>query len=199
MTEEEEQEQQSIEKLLGTYTGGRNAQEGFIFYIFLSTFVAFFLFTYYLCTLSLERHGYGENHFPNGDIYKGHYETGVRQGEGKYYWKTPGAVYQGNYANHKKEGHGLMRYPDGSVYEGDFHEGKRHGVGKYTYPNGDTYEGDWHQGKKHGKGVFTMNKDGSTVCYIPLYHFFCLLFFSIVHRYLVPRANQAWCLGYKRR
>lgn len=105
----------------------------------------------------------GENHFPNGDIYKGHYEKGVRQGEGKYFWKQPAAIYEGNYANHKKEGMGVMKYPDGSVYEGEFHEGRRHGHGKYTYPNGDTYEGEWNQGKKHGKGVFTIKKENSTV------------------------------------
>lgn len=98
----------------------------------------------------------------------------MRQGEGKYYWKSPAAIYQGNYANHKKEGHGLMKYPDGSVYEGDFHEGRRHGEGKYTYPNGDTYEGEWYQGKKHGKGVFTIKKEQSTVCIVSIS--FCSLY-----------------------
>ncbi|KAK2957660.1 putative Phosphatidylinositol 4-phosphate 5-kinase 5 [Blattamonas nauphoetae] len=136
MSEEEEQEEMSPEKILGVYEGGRN-------------------------TITGEREGQGVNRFPNGDIYKGEYKKGVRQGPGKYFWKKPIAKYSGTYENHKKEGYGLMKYPDGSSYDGQFHEGRRHGDGTYTYPNGDTYIGQWENGKKHGKGTHTFKQDGN--------------------------------------
>ncbi|KAA6375436.1 MAG: putative radial spoke head 1 [Streblomastix strix] len=79
-------------------------------------------------------------------------------GPGKYFWKNPIAKYVGSYMNHRKDGYGLMKYPDGSLYDGNFHVGKRHGEGTYTYPNGDTYVGEWADGKKHGKGIFYIKK-----------------------------------------
>ncbi|KAA6397442.1 MAG: putative radial spoke head 1 [Streblomastix strix] len=136
MSEEEEQEALNPEKLLGVYEGGRNQITG-------------------------EREGQGENHFPNGDIFKGEYKKGVRNGKGEYAWKDPIAKYIGIYENHKKEGYGVMTYPDGSQYDGNFHDGKRHGDGTYTYPNGDTYVGEWANGKKHGKGTFFIKKENS--------------------------------------
>ncbi|KAH7817288.1 putative radial spoke head 1 [Monocercomonoides exilis] len=136
MAEEEEQEEIDPQKKLGVYEGGRDEGTG-------------------------ERQGYGINRFPNGDIFKGEYVKGKREGPGKYFWKDPIAKYTGTYSAHKKEGYGVMKYPDGSIYDGYFHEGKRHGQGKYTYPNGDTYEGDWENGKKHGKGVFTIKSENS--------------------------------------
>ncbi|KAH7830175.1 putative meichroacidin [Monocercomonoides exilis] len=136
MAEEEEQEEVNPQKKLGIYEGGRDESTG-------------------------ERQGFGINRFPNGDIFKGEYVKGKREGPGKYFWKEPTAKYAGTYASHKKEGYGVMKYPDGSIYDGYFHEGKRHGQGKYTYPNGDSYEGEWENGKKHGKGVFTIKSENS--------------------------------------
>jgi hypothetical protein len=68
--------------------------------------------------MQIEREGEGVNTFPNGDIFKGTYKKGVRNGQGKYFWKEKIAKYVGNYENHKKEGYGVMKYPDGAKYDG---------------------------------------------------------------------------------
>eukprot|EP00771_Trimastix_marina_P003971 gnl/Trimastix_PCT/694.p1 GENE.gnl/Trimastix_PCT/694~~gnl/Trimastix_PCT/694.p1 ORF type:complete len:687 (+),score=200.17 gnl/Trimastix_PCT/694:873-2933(+) len=97
-------------------------------------------------------------HFVNGDVYKGAYFNGHRQGHGQYAWKQ-GGKYEGEYLEGKKQGYGVMKFHDGSKYEGMFEQGKRHGQGVYTYANGDTYVGAWVAGKKHGEGVYTFKKE----------------------------------------
>ncbi|KAI8822470.1 uncharacterized protein EV422DRAFT_399787 [Fimicolochytrium jonesii] len=101
------------------------------------------------------------NIFPNGDVYKGGYVSGVRGETGTYTWKKPLAVYSGGYKDGKRDGEGKFVYPDASVYVGHFANGKRHGEGRYTYVNGDTYSGHWKDDVRHGKGVYTVASSGS--------------------------------------
>jgi hypothetical protein len=53
-----------------------------------------------------------------GDTYQGQMEHGVRQGQGKYTWGAQGAVYEGEYVNNRRQGVGVMTFPDKSRYEG---------------------------------------------------------------------------------
>ena len=65
-----------------------------------------------------------------------------------------GDLYQGEFANGKMEGKGVLRTLAGDVYEGMFKNGFKHGKGKITYANGiASYEGDWHYNKIEGEGV----------------------------------------------
>lgn len=45
-----------------------------------------------------------------------------------------------------------MRYSNGNVYQGEYKQNKRHGHGRYTYADGSYYEGEWFNHKKHGIG-----------------------------------------------
>ena len=45
-----------------------------------------------------------------------------------------------------------MVYEDGSVYEGDWLNDLRHGHGKYTWPNAIVYNGEWKNDSQDGKG-----------------------------------------------
>ena len=50
-------------------------------------------------------------------------------------------MYEGNYVDDKKEGHGTFHWPDGRKYEGQWENGKQHGVGIYTTSSGKTKKG----------------------------------------------------------
>ena len=45
-----------------------------------------------------------------------------------------------------------MVYEDCSVYEGDWLNDLRHGHGKYTWPNAIVYNGEWKNDSQDGKG-----------------------------------------------
>ncbi|KAH6586547.1 hypothetical protein BASA50_000501 [Batrachochytrium salamandrivorans] len=101
-----------------------------------------------------ERHGIGKAIFPNGDIYEGRYAQGKREGQGSYKWKAEHR-YNGMYSDNQRHGVGYFVYPDGSKYKGDFIAGKRHGNGTYVYSNGDAYQGSWEADFKSGRGIYT--------------------------------------------
>lgn len=65
-----------------------------------------------------------------------------------------GSVYIGQWKDGKKEGHGVLAWPDGSRYEGAFCNDKAHGCGKLTHAEGDTYEGMWAEDKANGQGIY---------------------------------------------
>lgn len=49
----------------------------------------------------------------------------------------------------------LETYANDAVYDGEWKDGKKHGHGVCTYANGDRYDGEWSNNKKHGRGVYT--------------------------------------------
>ena len=77
-----------------------------------------------------------------------------------------GALYVGDWLNHKPHGKGKMVQDPISKklfsYEGDWREGKQHGLGVFKYADGSFYEGYWRNHKQHGKGVFKYATDGRT-------------------------------------
>lgn len=46
-----------------------------------------------------------------------------------------------------EDGYGIYYYKDGSVYKGYFRDGKREGGGILTFPNGVKIKGDFHNNK----------------------------------------------------
>lgn len=105
----------------------------------------------------LERHGEGKATLPNGDVYEGSYEHGLRHGQGVYKFDSTGtgARYVGEYHRGKRNGQGKMYYPDGSIYDGQWADNQRNGHGVYTYANGDVYTGTWVNNLRHGQGSYT--------------------------------------------
>lgn len=91
---------------------------------------------------------------PNGDFYKGSYDSqGLRHGYGLYMFRD-GTRYLGNYHHGQRSGYGLMSYIDGSKYAGTWHNNLKHGYGLYTYRNGALYEGQWFENRRHGIGTY---------------------------------------------
>ncbi len=97
--------------------------------------------------------------YPDGSVYKGNVENGVRSGHGRL-TISDGRIYVGMWKNDKYEGDGTFTWPDGGKYEGDWEDGVFTGKGTRVYKNGDTYEGEWRKGKFHGQGIYTW-ADGS--------------------------------------
>jgi len=69
--------------------------------------------------------GQGLLKFPDGSSYDGHFERGVRHGEGSFV------------------------AADGSTYRGQWVDGKQDGTGQLTNPSGNQcVSGTWHEGKQ---------------------------------------------------
>ena len=58
-----------------------------------------------------------------------------------------GSVYEGDFADGKREGHGTLTKANGDVYEGDFENDAMTGIGKYTFKNGAVAYGAWKDGR----------------------------------------------------
>ena len=54
-----------------------------------------------------------------------------------------GRVYEGEFINDVREGHGYEKYDNRNVYIGYFKRGKAHGKGLYTWANEEYYEVAW--------------------------------------------------------
>ena len=48
----------------------------------------------------------------------------------------------------KKNGYGVMTWPDGSKYEGNWKFGRQNGIGVYTDKKGKAEKGFWFDGKR---------------------------------------------------
>ena len=74
---------------------------------------------------------------------------------------------------------GLFKWPDGAVYDGEFVNGQREGHGKYTFGDGVRYNGAWKEGRYDGFGyVTTLDLGEKTSCLRKL------LFGPVLYRYL---------------
>ena len=68
--------------------------------------------------------------------YEGDLINGMRNGQGKLYYKNGNIKYEGEFANDKFEGTGKFYYTDGNYYIGQFKNGLKHGKGIEYYKNG---------------------------------------------------------------
>ena len=46
----------------------------------------------------------------------------------------------------------MCREENGALYEGEWKEHKKNGVGKYTFATGEVYKGEFKNDKLHGRG-----------------------------------------------
>jgi hypothetical protein len=58
-----------------------------------------------------------------------------------------GDIYEGKWANYKKEGKGFYYYKDGSRYEGDFKNDMRNGEGIIYHVDGTKEIGEFSEGE----------------------------------------------------
>ena len=90
----------------------------------------------------------------SGAVYEGEWLNGVRDGHGKQEW-LDGSRYDGQWRNGKANGQGKLYHADGDVYEGEWVDDKANGNGTYTHANGAKYVGSWRDDKQHGFGLET--------------------------------------------
>lgn len=120
------------------------------------------------------QNGQGTMAFANGATFAGSWQNGKWHGEGEFkydnthikgtwnnqelegtaYCNVLGNIYNGEFKNSLKHGHGKMEYLDGSVYDGEWQENKHCGFGVMRYDGGDYYVGYWQNNLKNGKGVY---------------------------------------------
>ncbi|GBF94649.1 phosphatidylinositol-4-phosphate 5-kinase [Raphidocelis subcapitata] len=121
----------------------------------------------------------------NGDVYKGRYHGGRKNGEGCYcftnadvyegefrddrmagagvYCFHPEGRYEGEWAAATYEGAGSETFAKGSTYRGQYGGGLRSGWGVCRFYNGDYYEGRWERGVREGIGMQQCTDDSNYV------------------------------------
>lgn len=103
--------------------------------------------------------GLGEKNWLNGNHYIGQFAENLRHGKGAE--DTQEYLYQGDFENDLRQGHGKIDYKlSGEKYEGEFKANMISGYGTYIWANGDTYKGTFLDGKMHGKGEYHWPEGG---------------------------------------
>jgi len=101
---------------------------------------------------------------PPGQLYQGQLEGRMKSGTGILHFEVPEiegvVVFEGNFCQNTKHGHGVMEWPDGRKYCGQFLNDEFHGEGTMIWPDGHKYVGHYAHGKKEGQGTLT-NPGGS--------------------------------------
>ena len=64
--------------------------------------------------------GYGTYTWLSGDIYKGEWKAGFKEGQGTFTWQNPWEKYVGELKDNLYDGIGKLTYSDGRVEEGRF-------------------------------------------------------------------------------
>lgn len=62
-----------------------------------------------------QRHGYGQYHFANNNLYEGYWENDYAQGQGKLY-TVEGEQYDGKWVKGRKHGFFLYKDKDGNSF-----------------------------------------------------------------------------------
>jgi hypothetical protein len=101
--------------------------------------------------------------YGNG-TYIGGKKDGKRHGNGIMYYNS-GNIYKGDWVNGYRDGIGTFLFsPTGNKYVGEWKNDKANGKGTFTWVNGDVYVGDYKDNKKHGKG-YMMGEGGTKLIY----------------------------------
>ena len=61
--------------------------------------------------------------YNNGDVYKGNWVAGRKEGKGLYYYND-GSRYEGDFENDMMNGEGIIYHVDGTKEIGEFSEGE---------------------------------------------------------------------------
>jgi hypothetical protein len=88
-------------------------------------------------------------------VYEGEFVDGKKNGHGKNTFHTHPVFkeYEGEFEDGEMHGKGTMMMTNEDVYVGDFQRNLMHGTGTMTFQENDSrYVGDWDQGRMHGVG-----------------------------------------------
>lgn len=96
--------------------------------------------------------GKGRKQFRDKDYGIGEFKDGVQVGKGQFYSNCCQSLYDGEFIDGHKSGHGTEVFENGDKYEGEFKDGKFSGKGEMKFSNGDVYKGDFNNGVFHGEG-----------------------------------------------
>ena len=96
-----------------------------------------------------ERFGQGFYFAANGTVYAGSWAKDLITGIGAS--PTTGFFYTGNFSG---SGFTLMSHENGEIYIGQAYAGKRQGKGILLWPNGDFHSGSWDNHQQSGPGIF---------------------------------------------
>ena len=88
----------------------------------------------------------------NGSRYIGEVKNNLPNGKGEEYFNQ-GDIYKGSFVNGKKEGYGIFEKRNKFIYEGYFKNDKYEGKGKIYYLNGNVFDGMFKNNKEDGTGI----------------------------------------------
>lgn len=130
--------------------------------------------------------------YPNGNVYRGEFHDGMRQGFGVININARGvsdehnilsseqAEYIGEFRSDRLNGHGVWFTASGAIYAGTFVNNIPQSdlsqrncsgplpvawtncVAAHTYPNGNVYRGEFAQGKRQGVGLIEIHATGAS-------------------------------------
>ncbi|MEW6428471.1 MAG: hypothetical protein AB1568_10595 [Thermodesulfobacteriota bacterium] len=86
-------------------------------------------------------------------VYEGTVVAGRKEGQGVIYFPD-GTTYQGEFINDTYGGYGIFSYSEGGRYEGMFRDGEYDGYGTYVFPDGRKKQGYWEMGRFVREEVF---------------------------------------------
>jgi hypothetical protein len=112
-----------------------------------------------------KRHGKGIMIYANGDKYSGEWKNGWKKNGIMTY--ANGDEYRGEWSENKNEqyeGKGLMFYVEtGEIYRGEWKDGKKNGYGLINYPDGQHYFGRWINDEKRDDVNESLKKKSITI------------------------------------
>jgi len=126
------------------------------------------------------KHGFGRwkkftNHSVN--IYEGQYANDKKEGFGIFKWAS-GNKYIGHYKNDKREGIGQMMWTDGSIYIGEWKEGIQHGYGYMYFPDGTVKEGLFEKNSSIPVSIFFQYQLYPLPLFAVIFHFYQISFLN---------------------
>jgi len=110
--------------------------------------------------------GYGQCCYAGGDVYKGLFQGGKRSGKGTMVFSqyndlirgTMESTYEGEWKLNKRNGQGVMTWPDGTTFEGEWLNDERV-YGKQTMTDQNEYTGQFKDDKFHGAGKLSFSRE----------------------------------------
>ncbi|CAK9049225.1 unnamed protein product [Durusdinium trenchii] len=112
------------------------------------------------CLAGAVPHGHGK--FWEEDLcFEGQFDRGLRApGVGRVSLRN-GVVYEGEFLDGRRHGHGTTEIPEAlqqrlgfKTHVGQYKDGLRHGPGEMVFADGAVYRGDFEKNGRHGKGLY---------------------------------------------
>lgn len=103
--------------------------------------------------------GKGSASYPNGSTYEGQFADSKRHGYGVL-TLSDATRYESQWQNDERHGDGQEFCPDKTTFTGSYVKGMRHGSGVMTWPEGSKYTGQFERGRANGEGEL-VRTDGS--------------------------------------